>query len=141
MVGQVFLSAYSCPAGAANPGPPGDRSKAGWVGAMHDEIDIHDLFAQVEPSFNPPAVVQHSVARGELPALIVVHDAEDYWLVGDGVGDPNLPDACGIYHFSHLAELDPTIAVTMALPRGHAARRDSAELEWRVERWEYSDES
>jgi hypothetical protein len=64
---------------------------------VHEEIDICDLFAQVAPSLDPPAVVQRTVARGELPALVVVHDAEDYWLVGDGVGDPNLPDACGIY--------------------------------------------
>jgi hypothetical protein len=110
------------------------------VDRMHDEIDIYDLFAQMEPSFNPPAVVQYTVARGELPALIVIHDAEDYWLVGDDVGDPNLPDACGIYHLSHVADLDSTVAVTMALPQGYAARRDSAGLEWRVEKWEYNDE-
>jgi hypothetical protein len=107
---------------------------------MHDDIDIYDLFAQVGPSLNPPAVVQRTVARGELPALIVIHDAEDYWLVGDGVGDPNLPDASGIYHLSQVADLDPTVAVTMALPRGYVARRDSAERQWRVEKWEYSDE-
>jgi hypothetical protein len=107
---------------------------------MSESIDIYDLFSYVERTFNPPAVVQHTVARGELPALVVIHDEEDYWLVGDGIGDPNLPDACGLYHLAHVVELDPTVAVTMALPQGYAARRDSAEEEWRVEPWNYDGE-
>jgi riboflavin kinase/FMN adenylyltransferase len=39
---------------------------------------IHSDIDQARRLLDPPAVVQHTVARGELPALVVVHDDEDY---------------------------------------------------------------
>jgi len=39
------------------------------------------------------AVVQRTVLDGTEPAREVVHAADGSWLVGDGVSDPNEPDA------------------------------------------------
>jgi len=44
------------------------------------------------------AVVQRTVASGELPALVVIHDDENDWLVGDGVNDPDADSASIIFH-------------------------------------------
>lgn len=82
-------------------------------------------------------VVQHTVIRGDLPALVVVHDDEGDWLVGDGVNDPNEDGACGIYHFGHLVQLDPTVAQVLDLPPGQVATRDGVESPWEISRWEY----
>lgn len=49
------------------------------------------------------AVVQHTIMRGELPALVVIRDAEDFWLVGDDVNDPNVEGACALFHLAHVA--------------------------------------
>jgi hypothetical protein len=85
------------------------------------------------------AVVQKTVIRGEFPALVVVHDDEDDWLVGDGVNDPNEDDACGLYHMDHVVALDETIQEAAGLGVGFAAARDSAGDPWVVSKWEYSD--
>lgn len=34
-------------------------------------------------------VIQRTVLSGELPAFLVIHDADNDWCVGDGVNDPN----------------------------------------------------
>jgi hypothetical protein len=39
------------------------------------------------------AVVQRTVADGVLPALTVIHTADNSWIVLDGVNDPNADDA------------------------------------------------
>ena len=49
-------------------------------------------------------VVQKTVIAGELPALIVIHDDEGDWPVGDGVRDPNEDGACGLYRMDHVGE-------------------------------------
>jgi hypothetical protein len=85
------------------------------------------------------AVVQKTVIRGELPALVVVHDDEDDWLVGDGVNDPNEDGACGLYHMDHVVTLDSTIQDVASLNIGHAATRISVDDPWVVEKWEYPD--
>jgi hypothetical protein len=86
------------------------------------------------------AVVQRTVADGTLPALAVVHDADGDWLVGDGVNDPNLPDACGLYCMTHVADADPAVAETATLPPGHAAYRDAPGRPWVVEPFTYEDD-
>jgi hypothetical protein len=106
---------------------------------VDEPVDIYRLFSDMEPSLDMAAVVQHTVARGELPALVVVRDDEDYWLVGDGIGDPNSPGACGLYHMAHVTERDPSVSVTVALPKGYAATRDSVGDRWQVEKWHYGD--
>jgi hypothetical protein len=82
------------------------------------------------------AVIQHTVAGGELSALVVIHDDEGAWLVGDGINDPNLPDACGIYHLNHLVALDPSIGQAATLARGQCAVRDHGDQPWAIEPWE-----
>lgn len=85
------------------------------------------------------AVVQRTVMSGELPALIVVHDDEGDWLIGDGVNDPNEDGACGVYHLSHVITLDESLAEVMKIPIGHAAMRESASTPWEISPWEYGD--
>lgn len=87
---------------------------------------------------NLGAVVQNTVANGELPALIVVHDDENEWLIGDGINEP-APDVCGIYHLRHIIEIDPTLKELVTLPIGYVAERDSKESAWSVSEWTYED--
>nr|BFE60963.1 hypothetical protein GCM10020063_054890 [Dactylosporangium thailandense] len=54
------------------------------------------------------ATVQRTVADGELPALTVIHTADNSWIVLDGVNDPNLDGACVIDAMIHLVEDDPS---------------------------------
>ncbi|WP_143094367.1 hypothetical protein [Streptacidiphilus jiangxiensis] len=89
---------------------------------------------------NLGAVVRRTVANGELPALVVIHDPDGDWLVGDGINDPNIPDACGIYCLAHVAEMDPAITETAGLRSGFAAYRDDAGQPWKVEPFAFEDE-
>ncbi|MGW7824514.1 hypothetical protein ACWGLF_42050 [Streptomyces puniciscabiei] len=84
-------------------------------------------------------VVQRTIINGELPALIVVHDDEGDWLIGDGVNDPNEDEACGIYHLSHVLRLDGSVAEALTIPIGYAATRESVSAPWEVAPWEYKD--
>lgn len=86
------------------------------------------------------AVVQRTVAGGELPALVVVHDADNDWLIGDGINDPNSYEASGLFHLSHIVDLDPSIAATATLPLGHIAWRNSPDEAWIVETFAYEEE-
>ncbi|MQY04847.1 hypothetical protein [Actinomadura macrotermitis] len=87
------------------------------------------------------AVVQRTVAEGALPALVVAHDSEGCWLIGDGVNDPNEPGACAVYGIVHIAEDDPTLHETAGLRPGFAAYRDGPGQPWSIEPFAYEDEA
>jgi hypothetical protein len=84
------------------------------------------------------AIVQRSVASGDAPALVVIHDDENDWLVSDGVSDPNGNSV--VFHIAHLVNRDPAIAELASLPIGCVASRASADSEWVIEPFEYGDE-
>ncbi|MET8782295.1 hypothetical protein [Streptomyces sp. NPDC004589] len=48
------------------------------------------------------AIVQRTVSDGHFPALAVIHDDEDDWLVSDDIHDPNEEEASGILHLDHV---------------------------------------
>ncbi|GAA4483610.1 hypothetical protein GCM10023191_005420 [Actinoallomurus oryzae] len=107
----------------------------------------HEVFRTVPFPFadgrfphNLGAVIQRTVAEGTMPALTVVHDKDGGWMVGDGINDPNLPGACGVYCIAHVAEDDPTVQETATLPPGYAAYRDAPGQSWSVEPFTYEDE-
>jgi hypothetical protein len=109
--------------------------------------DQHDVFRTVPfpfPGGSFPhdlgAVVQRTVSGGLLPALDVVHAADGSWMVGDGVNDPNQPDACGVHCLAHLAEADPSIGETATLPPGFAAYRDAVGAPWHFQPFAFTDE-
>ena len=85
------------------------------------------------------AVVQRTVSDGRLPALVVVHDDEDDWLIGDGVNDPNEDGASIVCHVQHITAADPTIEDLAGLPPGHAAERSALGESWSVFPWTYPD--
>lgn len=84
-------------------------------------------------------VVQRTVVRGELPARVVVHDDEGDWLIGDGVNDPNEEGACGIFHFTHIVRMDPSLMEVLDIPVGYAAFRESGSSPWEISPWRYED--
>lgn len=87
------------------------------------------------------AVVQRTVAKGEFPALTVIHDDEDDWLLGDGLHDPNADGASILLHMNHVLTQDPSLIELATMPPGHAAERSSGEAPWEIGPWEYpSDE-
>ncbi|MFF5206614.1 hypothetical protein [Streptosporangium sp. NPDC000396] len=86
------------------------------------------------------AVVQRTVVDGELPALIVIHDDDGDWLIGDDVTDASDPAASVISHVRHLVDRDPSIEETAGLSCGYAARRSSRSAPWAIEKWSYVDE-
>ncbi|WP_143078940.1 hypothetical protein [Nonomuraea pusilla] len=102
----------------------------------------HVPFPFPDDTFPPSlgAVVQRTVISGELPALIVIHDDENDWLIGDDVTDASDPDASAICHVAHVVDLDPSVAETASLPCGYAARRTSKEEPWVIEEWYYEEE-
>ncbi|WP_204075855.1 hypothetical protein [Planotetraspora phitsanulokensis] len=85
------------------------------------------------------AVVNRRVASGQVPALVVVHDDEDDWLVGDGETDGE-DDNLVVLHISHLVARDPSLSETATLPAGYAAWRSSVSAPWTVEPWVYPDD-
>jgi hypothetical protein len=99
----------------------------------------HELFRHVEFPFPDDrfphhlgAVIQRTVLTGQESAREVVHTQDNDWLVGDGVNDPNLPDAAVVADISHLAEADPAVAELAALPLGHIAERTDPGLPWAI---------
>ncbi|GIF52287.1 hypothetical protein Afe04nite_68260 [Asanoa ferruginea] len=76
------------------------------------------------------ATVQRTVADGQLPALTVIHTADNSWVVLDGVNDPNLHGACVIDAMVHLVEDDPSLAVVARLEVGYRADRERAGDVW-----------
>ncbi|WP_329493464.1 hypothetical protein [Kitasatospora herbaricolor] len=70
----------------------------------------------------------------------MIHVDEGDWLIGDGVNDPNLPGASGVYSIACMAEVDPSLAGTAALRPGFAAYRDGPGLPWTIEPFSYEDD-
>ena len=102
-------------------------------------IVAHEVFQHVPfpfPNDGFPAqlgaTVQRTVADGELPALTVIHTADNSWIVLDGVNDPNLDCACVIDAMVHLVEDDPSLAVTAQLEIGHRADREHVGDVWQA---------
>ena len=89
---------------------------------------------------NLGAVIQRTVLRGELPARLVVHSSENDWCVGDGVNDPNAPDACVVAHIGHVVARNSSVAELASLPPGWEARRDGPGQPWQLSEHEYRDE-
>jgi hypothetical protein len=89
---------------------------------------------------NLGVVVQRTVLNGELPALLLIHDDENDWCVGDDVNDPNAPGASVIAHMTHVLARDASVSELASLPPGWAARRDGPEQPWERFRHHYSDE-
>ncbi|MFB7246556.1 hypothetical protein ACFCYX_29335 [Streptomyces populi] len=86
------------------------------------------------------AIIQRTVSAGEFPALTVIHDDEDDWLVSDGVHDPNGSDASSVLHLQHVLDLDPSVAQLATMPPGYVAWRSTASDDWVVEEWTYADD-
>ena len=78
------------------------------------------------------AVVQRTVLSGEFPAREVVHAPDGSWLIGDGVHDPNLPDASIVTHIWHAISTNSSIADLATLPPGHIARRPGPRQPWTI---------
>ncbi|MCX4460442.1 hypothetical protein OG585_51580 (plasmid) [Streptomyces sp. NBC_01340] len=85
------------------------------------------------------AIIQRSVSAGEFPALTVIHDDEDDWLVSDGVHDPN-GGASSVLHLQHVVDSDPSLAQLATMPPGYVARRSTAADTWVIEEWTYPDD-
>jgi hypothetical protein len=83
------------------------------------------------------AFIQRTVIEGAMPALTVIHDQEGDWLICDNVNDPNLPGASGLFHISHMLEVDSTISDTANLPEGFVARRKFKGDLWQYEAFSY----
>lgn len=86
------------------------------------------------------AIIQRTVSAGEFPALTVIHDDEDDWLVSDGVHDPNGAGASSVLHLHHVVDLDPSLAQLATMPPGHVAWRSTASDTWVIEEWTYADD-
>jgi hypothetical protein len=86
------------------------------------------------------AIVQRTLADGEEPARVVIHDADNEWLVGDGVNDPNEPDACVLVHMAHVVERNSSIAALASLPLGYQALRDGPGKPWEISPHVYDDD-
>jgi len=76
------------------------------------------------------AVVQRTVLDGEEPAREVIHAADNSWIVGDGVNDPNLPGAVIATHIWHVIARDSSLLQLVDLPPGTEARRSDPGEEW-----------
>ncbi|MEV7624905.1 hypothetical protein [Actinoplanes sp. NPDC089786] len=99
----------------------------------------HEIFRMLPFPFPdhrfPPelgAVVQRTVHEGKLPALSVIHSADNSWIVLDGVNDPNVEGAVLVDAMVHLVEADPTLADMARLDAGNRADRDEVGGKWQV---------
>jgi hypothetical protein len=86
------------------------------------------------------AVVQTTVIDSKEPARLVIHTSDNSWIVGDGVNDPNLPDAAIAFHIHHVLQADPSLHVLAGLPLGHIATRDGPGRPWSTDKHEWPDE-
>jgi hypothetical protein len=86
------------------------------------------------------AVVQRTVLRGAEPAREVVHADDGSWLVGDGVNDPNEPDACIATHIWHVIERNSSIAGLASMAPGYMATRSNPGEAWVVARHQWAEE-
>ncbi|MGC0334584.1 hypothetical protein RKD23_007574 [Streptomyces sp. SAI-170] len=87
------------------------------------------------------AIVQRTVADGSRPALMVIHDDEQDWLLADGLHDPNADGASIVCHLDHVLGLDPSVAALASLPPGHIAERVCLDEPWSIRSWSYEDET
>ena len=78
------------------------------------------------------AVVQGTVARGELPALVVTHWADGDWTVADGVHQPTVEDSV-VVHLRHLVGRDPSLTELADLPPACQAWRNAPGDPWTLE--------
>jgi hypothetical protein len=79
------------------------------------------------------AVIQKTVLAGTHLARYVAHTADNDWIIGDDLTDPN-PDAASIAaHIRHVVDVDPTLEPLATLPRGYQARRRSREDPWDIQ--------
>ncbi|MGQ5648452.1 hypothetical protein ACUJ8H_00050 [Streptomyces sp. EKR5.2] len=86
------------------------------------------------------AIVQRTVSEAQFPALTVIHDEEDDWLVCDDVHDPNEDGASTVQHLHHVLALDPSLAELVTMPPGFVAHRTSATTSWEISEWVYADD-
>ncbi|MFJ8476432.1 hypothetical protein [Kitasatospora sp. NPDC094011] len=87
-------------------------------------------FEKAEFPPNLGAVVQWTVADGDLPALFVGHTEANSWLVGDGVNDPNPAGACAAMCIWAAIEHNSSMRELADLPVGWAAERDAPGAPW-----------
>jgi len=113
----------------------------------HPTDDRREMFRHLPFPFQdgrfPPqlgAGVQRTVADGREPAREVIHTNDNSWLIGDGIGDPNLPGASTVLHLQHLLLADPTLEELAFLPLGQMATRDGLGGPWAVTKHKWRDE-
>ncbi|MFE6920138.1 DUF4265 domain-containing protein [Nocardia sp. NPDC057663] len=86
------------------------------------------------------ACVYNTVASGERPALVVVHDPDGDWIIADGSDDPLDPDTATLVHIQHVADADSAVTELAALPPGKLAWRNQPTDPWTIEDFTYPDE-
>ena len=114
--------------------PAGGEATVKGSAAVTHEVFQHDPFPFPDGRFprHLGTAVQRTVAEGRLPALTVIHTPDNAWVVLDGINDPNLPGACIVDGMTHLADNDPSLAMTAGLPIGHRADREHPGAPWRA---------
>jgi hypothetical protein len=85
------------------------------------------------------AVIQRTVMEGSLPAREVLHAEDNSWAVGDGVNDPNEPDACVFGCIWHVVAQNSSVAGLASLPLGHIATRSGPGEPWEIAVHEWAD--
>lgn len=78
------------------------------------------------------ALVQRTVLTGDMPAREVIHAPDGSWAMGDGVNDPNLPDASRATRVAHVIALNSWIADLASMPPRHIARRSRPGEPWTI---------
>jgi hypothetical protein len=78
------------------------------------------------------AVVQRTVLSGSELAREVIHTPDGFWLVGDGVSDPNLPGASVATHIWHAIEHNSSVRSLASMPPGRIAKREGPGREWQI---------
>ncbi|MEV4654577.1 hypothetical protein [Micromonospora sp. NPDC049301] len=109
--------------------------------------DQHEMFRFLPFPFsgdrfpdNLGAVVQRTVLEGREPAREVIHTDANSWMVGDGVNDPNQPDAVVATCIRHVIELNSSVAQLASLPLGQSAFRKNPGEPWVIEPHSWSEE-
>ena len=104
---------------------------------MSEPTESREMFRHVEWPFSDGrfpeslgAFVQKTVLSGELPSLLVVHTDDNSWMVGDGVNDPNGPEASLVTHIWHAIARNSSITELVDLPLGHHASRAAPGTPW-----------
>jgi len=106
---------------------------------MSERMIRHMPFLFPDGRFPPElgAVIQRTVLEGHEPARELIHDADNYWVVGDGITDPNLPGASVASHMLHVIERNSSVAELSSLPLGHIAIREGPGTPWVVAPHDY----